>query len=67
MVGDSGPESTGFPPFYSLTAPFGVGILNITVDANQQWNYVGGQWQIAKETWNYVSFTEQFPVTGTAW
>jgi len=67
MVGDSGPESTGFPPFYSLTAPFGVGNLNITVDANQQWNYVSGQWQIAKETWNYVSFTEQFPVTGTAW
>jgi hypothetical protein len=38
------------------------GNLNITVDANQQWNYVGGQWQIVKGTWNYVTFDEQFPV-----
>jgi hypothetical protein len=42
-----------------------VGALSITIQANQQWNYVGGQWQIVKETWNYVSFTEQFPVAAT--
>ncbi|MDA4115422.1 MAG: hypothetical protein OK442_02570 [Thaumarchaeota archaeon] len=42
-----------------------VGALGITIDANQQWNYVGGQWQIVKETWNYVTFTEQFPVSAT--
>jgi hypothetical protein len=39
-----------------------VGSLNITVDANQQWNYIGGQWQIVKGTWNYVAFNEQYPV-----
>jgi ketosteroid isomerase-like protein len=42
-----------------------VGALAITVNANQLWNYVGGQWQIAKETWNYVTFSEQFPVSAT--
>jgi hypothetical protein len=42
-----------------------VGALAITVDANQQWNYVGGQWQIVKESWNYVVFNEQFPVAAT--
>ncbi len=42
-----------------------VGALSITIDANQQWNYVGGQWQIVKETWNYVTFNEQFPVSAT--
>jgi len=42
-----------------------VGLLKITIDATQQWNYIGGQWQIVKETWNYVSFTEQFPVAAT--
>jgi hypothetical protein len=42
-----------------------VGRLSITVDANQQWNYVGGQWQIVKETWNYVTFNEQFPQSST--
>jgi hypothetical protein len=41
---------------------YSVGNLNITVDANQQWNYVGGQWQIVKGTWNYVTFDEQYPV-----
>ncbi|HVB96025.1 MAG TPA: hypothetical protein VND41_05440 [Nitrososphaerales archaeon] len=42
-----------------------VGALTITIDANQQWNYVGGQWQIVKENWNYVTFNEQFPVAAT--
>jgi len=42
-----------------------VGTLSITVDANQQWNYMGGQWQIVKETWNYVTFNEQYPVSAT--
>ena len=42
-----------------------VGALTITVDANQQWNYIGGQWHIVKESWNYVKFIEQFPVAAT--
>jgi hypothetical protein len=42
-----------------------VGGLTITVDATQQWNYIGGQWQIVKESWNYVKFIEQFPVSAT--
>jgi hypothetical protein len=42
-----------------------VGALTITVAANQLWNFVGGQWQIVKETWNYVTFQEQFPVSAT--
>lgn len=42
-----------------------VGALGITIDATQQWNYIGGQWQIVKETWNYVTFNEQFPVSAT--
>ena len=42
-----------------------VGKLGITVAANQVWNYIGGQWQIVKETWNYVTFNEQFPVSAT--
>jgi len=42
-----------------------VGALSITIDAQQRWNYVNGQWQIAKETWNYVSFYEQRPVSST--
>lgn len=42
-----------------------VGALTITVNANQLWNYVGGQWQIVKETWDYTTFVEQFPVSAT--
>jgi hypothetical protein len=42
-----------------------VGNLSISVDANQQWNYVGGHWQIVKETWNYVKFYESTPVSAT--
>ena len=42
-----------------------VGALTISVDANQIWEYVGGQWQIVHETWNYVTFNEQFPVAAT--
>jgi hypothetical protein len=42
-----------------------VGILAITVDVNQQWNYIGGQWQIVKESWNYVKFYESIPVSST--
>jgi hypothetical protein len=42
-----------------------VGALSISIAANQQWNYIGGQWQIVKETWNYVTFNEQFPVSAT--
>jgi hypothetical protein len=42
-----------------------VGKLGITIDATQQWNYIGGQWQIVNETWNYVTFNEQFPVSAT--
>ncbi len=42
-----------------------VGALSITIAATQQWNYIGGQWQIVKETWNYVTFNEQFPVSAT--
>lgn len=42
-----------------------VGNLSISIDASQQWNYVGGQWQIVKETWNYVKFYESTPVSST--
>jgi len=42
-----------------------VGTLAINIEANQQWNYVGGQWQIVKEGWNYVSFYESRPVSST--
>jgi hypothetical protein len=42
-----------------------VGNLSISVDADQQWNYVGGQWQIVKESWNYVKFYESTPVSST--
>lgn len=42
-----------------------VGLLSITIDASQQWNFVGGQWHIVQETWNYVTFKEQFPVSST--
>jgi hypothetical protein len=42
-----------------------VGALTITVAANQQWNYIGGQWQIVNETWNYTTFNEQYPVSAT--
>jgi len=42
-----------------------VGALAINIDANQQWNYVSGQWQIVKESWNYVSFYESNPVSST--
>jgi ketosteroid isomerase-like protein len=42
-----------------------VGALTISVDATQLWQYSGGQWQIVKETWNYVTFNEEFPVAAT--
>jgi hypothetical protein len=42
-----------------------VGGLNATIDATQQWNYNGGQWQIQKENWNYVTFKVQNPVPST--
>jgi hypothetical protein len=42
-----------------------VGNLSISVDADQQWNYVGGQWQIVKESWNYLKFYESTPVSST--
>jgi hypothetical protein len=42
-----------------------VGALAITVQANQLWNYVSGQWQIVKEGWDYTYFYEQTPVTST--
>jgi hypothetical protein len=42
-----------------------VGGLNATIDATQQWNYSGGQWQIQKENWNYVTFKVQNPVPST--
>jgi len=42
-----------------------VGGLNATIDANQQWNYNGGQWQIQKENWNYVTFKVQNPLPST--
>jgi hypothetical protein len=42
-----------------------VGKLGITVAADQVWNYIGGQWQIVKETWNYQVFNEQYPVSAT--
>jgi hypothetical protein len=42
-----------------------VGTLSITVAVNQQWNYVGGSWTIVKETWNYLVFNEQYPVSAT--
>jgi len=34
-------------------------------NVNQDWNYVDGQWQIAKENWNFVAFYEEFPVSAT--
>jgi hypothetical protein len=42
-----------------------VGALTSTVAATQVWNYIGGQWQIVNENWNYLTFTEQFPVSAT--
>jgi hypothetical protein len=42
-----------------------VGGLNATIDATQQWNYNGGQWQIQKENWNYVTFKVQNPLPST--
>ena len=42
-----------------------VGTLSITVAVTQQWNYVGGSWTIVKETWNYLVFNEQYPVSAT--
>ncbi len=42
-----------------------VGALSISINADQTWNYVGGQWQIVKESWDYVTFNEQFPVSAT--
>ncbi len=42
-----------------------VGNLSISIDANQQWNYIGGEWQIVKESWNYVKFYESTPVSAT--
>jgi hypothetical protein len=42
-----------------------VGALTITVDASQLWNYIGGQWQIVNENWNYVTFNQQYPVSAT--
>jgi hypothetical protein len=42
-----------------------VGALTSTIDANQVWNYVGGQWQIVKENWNYKTFVVQYPVSAT--
>jgi hypothetical protein len=42
-----------------------VGKLTSTVAATQQWNFVGGQWQIVQETWNYQTFVVQYPVSAT--
>ena len=42
-----------------------VGGLGITIQASQQWNFIGGTWQIVQETWNYVTFNEQYPVSAT--
>lgn len=42
-----------------------VGTLSSTVAASQLWNYVGGQWQIVQETWNYKTFVVQYPVSAT--
>jgi hypothetical protein len=42
-----------------------VGGLTSTITANQEWHFVGGQWAIANENWNYLTFTEQFPVSST--
>jgi hypothetical protein len=42
-----------------------VGALTSTIDATQQWNYNGGQWQIVKENWDYKTFNVQFPVSST--
>ena len=41
-----------------------VGTLNSIVAVNQDWQYVSS-WQIASETWNYQTFTVQFPVSAT--
>ena len=42
-----------------------VGGLNATIDATQQWDYNGGQWQIIKENSNYVTFKVQNPLPST--
>jgi hypothetical protein len=42
-----------------------VGKLTANVAATQQWNYVGGQWQIVKETWNYKTFDTEIVVSAT--
>ena len=36
-----------------------VGAMTIQVNASQDWNYVGGQWKIMRENWDYVTFNEQ--------
>jgi hypothetical protein len=63
---DTNPSNANVSLTLSMTGNSSVvGALSITVAANQQWNYVGGQWQIVKETWDYTAFQEQFPVSAT--
>ncbi len=41
------------------------GHFAILVNASQQWDYAGGQWQISKENWDYKVFNIQYPCCGT--
>jgi hypothetical protein len=42
-----------------------LGNLNVSVVADQNWNYVNQTWRIASETWNYIVFSPQFPQSST--
>jgi hypothetical protein len=41
------------------------GDVTIQVNASQDWGYVGGHWQVVKETWNYLTFDQQFVCCST--
>jgi hypothetical protein len=40
-----------------------VGQVNGTIAAQDVYEHVGSSWLIARETWNFAQFNEQFPVT----
>jgi hypothetical protein len=38
-----------------------LGGFKIAANVAQSWNYVGGQWQVLKEDWNFTTYNIQFP------
>jgi hypothetical protein len=41
------------------------GETSILVYASQEWGYAGGRWQVESDTWNYITFVQQFSGTHT--